>query len=199
VPSAAILAGGAAARFGGRDKGGLLVGGRSILDRQLAELAGLTDDILLVGVRPGRERAVALGRPVRFVPDRVPDGGPLGGLDAALSAARYDPVVVLACDMPYVTGPLLGYLASLVLDHDAVVPLDESGWHPLCAVYARRCHAAVARRLGERRLAMRGLLDDLRVRIVSEKELARFGDPHRLLANVNTAGDLRRLGERSSG
>ena len=47
--SAAILAGGQARRFGGRDKGALLVDGRSIRDRQIAELATLTSDILIVG------------------------------------------------------------------------------------------------------------------------------------------------------
>ena len=38
MPSAAILNGGRATRFGGCDKGALLVGGRSIRDRQLQEL-----------------------------------------------------------------------------------------------------------------------------------------------------------------
>jgi molybdopterin-guanine dinucleotide biosynthesis protein A len=40
MPSAAIAAGGQARRFGGRDKSGLLVEGRSILDRQLGTLSG---------------------------------------------------------------------------------------------------------------------------------------------------------------
>jgi len=46
VASAAILAGGQARRFGGRDKSELRVGGRRILERQLDELRRLTDDIL---------------------------------------------------------------------------------------------------------------------------------------------------------
>jgi molybdopterin-guanine dinucleotide biosynthesis protein A len=40
VPSAAILAGGRASRFGGRDKSALIVNGRTILDRQLSALDG---------------------------------------------------------------------------------------------------------------------------------------------------------------
>ena len=38
MASAAILAGGRASRFGGSDKSALVVGGRSILDRQIEEL-----------------------------------------------------------------------------------------------------------------------------------------------------------------
>ena len=52
--SVAILAGGRATRFGGRDKGMLLVDGRTIRDRQVAELSSLTDDILIVGTDVAR-------------------------------------------------------------------------------------------------------------------------------------------------
>src|SRR5437870_400796 len=46
--SIAILAGGRATRFDGRDKSALLVDGRTILDRQLAELSSLTNDVMIV-------------------------------------------------------------------------------------------------------------------------------------------------------
>ena len=49
MPSAAILAGGTASRFGGRDKSALVVGGRTILERQLTELSRVTHDLMLVG------------------------------------------------------------------------------------------------------------------------------------------------------
>ena len=87
MPSAAILAGGHATRFGGRDKGALIVGGRPILDRQMAELATLCDDIMLV---VGEQAPAGPPAGLRLVRDRVRDCGPLGGLDAALAAARHD-------------------------------------------------------------------------------------------------------------
>jgi molybdopterin-guanine dinucleotide biosynthesis protein A len=42
MPTAAILAGGRAARFGGRDKSALVIEGRSILERQITELLRVT-------------------------------------------------------------------------------------------------------------------------------------------------------------
>ena len=60
--SAAILAGGQATRFGGRDKSALLVDGRTILDRQLAALAPLTDDLMIVGDRDVAARAIRAAR-----------------------------------------------------------------------------------------------------------------------------------------
>src|SRR3954463_4914198 len=96
MKSAAILAGGRSTRFGGRDKSALIVDGRTILDRQLAALTPLTDDVMIVG-------GGAAPAPHRYVADSVPGGGPLGGLHAALTAARGDTLFLAACDMPYLT------------------------------------------------------------------------------------------------
>jgi molybdopterin-guanine dinucleotide biosynthesis protein A len=189
MTSAAILAGGRANRCGGRDKGSLLVEGRSILARQLDELSQLTSDILIVGADRVPTSSLLNLAAVRPVQDRVPGQGPLGGLEAALTAARHDVVVVVACDMPFVTAKLLAHLLSCVGDVDAVVPRTERGYHPLCAVYTRRCRDAIQRRLASGQLAVRGLFEDVQVRFVDASEIARFGDPCRLLANVNTLAD----------
>ncbi len=191
MASAAILVGGAGRRYGGHDKSALIVEGRSILDRQLDALAGVTDDILLVGRSPGD-----LPPGVRAVPDRTPGLGPLGGLDAALSAARDEHLLLLACDMPFVSTELLRYLLSLAPVADAVVPRTDRGYHPLCAVYARACHGRVHRRLVHGKLRMTALLDEVRVRAVDGQEMARLGDVDRLLANVNTPADLDRIATR---
>jgi molybdopterin-guanine dinucleotide biosynthesis protein A len=189
--SAAILAGGLARRFGGRDKGALWVGGRSIRAHQLAELATLTRDILIVGGADGAEdETPSEGAPAsRRVADRVRGMGPLGGLHTALLEATGDLTIVIACDMPYVSAPLLGHLATLARDADAIVPYTDRGYHPLCAVYARSCLEPIARRLAAGRLKMTGLFDDVRVRVVAVEELRAFGDVDRLLANVNSPAD----------
>jgi molybdopterin-guanine dinucleotide biosynthesis protein A len=191
--TAAILAGGHARRFGGRDKTQLRVDGRTILDRQCAALDRIGDRILLVGYRgpmpridPGRPDTV----PRVVVPDRVDDRGPLGGLDAALAAAPDSAVLLLACDLPHVTRDLLEFLVAQLNAVDAVVPRTERGYHPLCAVYAQTCRTAVERRLQQGQLRMIDLLDDLRLRVVAPRELAAFGDPGHLLANLNSQADL---------
>jgi molybdopterin-guanine dinucleotide biosynthesis protein A len=170
--SAAILAGGHATRFSGCDKSALVVEGRTILDRQIAVLAPLTDEVIVV-----RE-------------DIVPGCGPLGGLHTALTRAQHERLFLVACDMPFITGPFVSYLFSLAGDWDIVVPHTERGYHPLSAVYRRTCLPAVARRLAKRQLKMTALFADVRVREVGDEELNRFGDRDRLLANVNTPAEL---------
>jgi molybdenum cofactor guanylyltransferase len=196
MPSAAILAGGRARRFDGQDKGSLVVHGQTILERQLSVLSELTDDILIVGSHhPVPMRASSAARQIA---DRVPDSGPLGGLDAALQACRADALIVVACDMPFVSAPLLRHLAWLASDQpdvQVVVPRTKRGYHPLCAVYTRACAPVIAGHLAERRLKLVELLDVLnqsgrgRLRLVTEAELGVFGDPDRLLANVNTPAE----------
>ena len=171
--SAAILAGGKATRYGGRDKSALVVDGRTILESQIAMLSPLTDDLMII----------------RAADDVVPGCGPLGGLHAALTKMRGAAAFVIACDMPFVTAPVVAYLVSLADCADIVVPKTARGYHPLCAVYTRGCLEPVAARLAGRRLAMRDLVAAMRTRVVTAEEIDRFGDRYRLLANVNTPAE----------
>jgi molybdopterin-guanine dinucleotide biosynthesis protein A len=199
--SAAILIGGKATRFDGRDKSALLVDGRTILSRQLAALAGIEpdvhNDVMLVGGQAPADAPAS----VRRIADIMPGCGPLGGLHAALSSARHGVTLMLACDMPFVTAPLLRHLLSLAGDRgrdstegpDIVVPQTERGYHPLCAVYSRACLEPAARRLARGEFTLAALVDEMRVRVVTADALEAFGDPDRLLANVNTSIEYRAI------
>jgi len=199
MPSAAILSGGRARRFSGCDKSGLRVDGRTILERQIDALRPVADDIMIVGREPVEGLAMT---GCRVIADRFPEQGPLGGLETALAEATHPVVVLLACDMPYVTASLLGRLADIAADTtrvDAAVPHTSLGDHPLCAAYTRGCQDAVSRRLREGARAMKDLLRDLRVRRIDESELRQFGIPQHLLANVNTPEDYASLQGPSGG
>ena len=187
--SAAILIGGKATRFDGRDKSSLVVEGRTILSRQLEALSDVASDVMLVGGEP----SAAAPASVRRIADIVPGCGPLSGIHAALSAARGDATLMLACDMPFVSTPLLCHLVSLADQADIVVPQTERGYHPLCAVYSRACLEPAARRLARGEFTLAALVDEMRVRVVTADALEAFGDPDRLLANVNTSIEYRAI------
>ena len=99
--SVAILAGGRAERLGGATKGLLEMGGRKIIDRQLAVLTAVFEQVFLVTNDPAIWSALATG--VRLVPDRSPGAGPLAGIDAALSALPPEDaaIVCVGGDMPF--------------------------------------------------------------------------------------------------
>src|SRR5439155_23130309 len=101
--------------------------------------------------------------------------------------------IVMPCDMPYLTEPCLEQLVLWTGEPDAVVPRTTPGYRPLCAAYTRACLAPAAARLAEGRLKMAELFEDVRVRVVTEEEIASFGGSDRLLTNVNTPAEYGRL------
>jgi molybdopterin-guanine dinucleotide biosynthesis protein A len=183
--TAAILAGGLARRFGGRDKARLLVGGRPILDRLVEAVAPVASGVMLVTNDPARYADVDL--PV--IGDEVEGAGPLGGLVTALRASAAPRVLALACDLPYVETDFLAYLAGRAPDADLVVPRTPDGLHPLCAIYARGLLPLLEARLAGGRRALVDLAPDVRTVEVGPDEVARFDTLGRLLTNVNTPDD----------
>jgi molybdopterin-guanine dinucleotide biosynthesis protein A len=189
--TAAILAGGQARRLGGVDKSALAVGDHTVLQRQLSVLRGLTSNILIVGrdTPPDREAGI------RAVRDRVPGSGAIGGLYTALVEAPTDIVLVLACDMPYVTAPFLAAIAERA-EHDpaadAVVPCDRSGRHPLCAAYRVRIAPVLRARIDQQVLRVLDALETLHVLEVGPDELRAWDPEQRLLLNINTPDDYAR-------
>ena len=214
--TAAILAGGQARRLGGGDKSSLRVGADSILERQLAVLRTLTPHILIIGSASAKasadksggakasasvsadERRFAMAAAgtartnVRIVDDCIPGAGALGGLYTALVEAPTEQVLVIACDMPFISAPFLTALAGFGAGVDAAVPRDGGGVHPLCASYQRRIAPRLKARIDAGMLRITDALYDLEVRDIGCDELAPFDPDGRLLLNVNTPADYER-------
>ncbi len=184
----AILAGGRARRMQGLDKSTLDVAGTSIIDRQLAVLREVADELRIVAADP--PAYARYGVPVSA--DLEPGFGPLGGLYTALHLSTVPHTFVVACDMPFVSRALVERLAALAApDVDVVVPRTRDGSHPLCAVYARSVLSAVRRRMDRGALALKGLLEDVRVAELGPEEMTRLDPDGILLFNVNTPHDYR--------
>lgn len=184
--AAAILAGGKATRMGGRPKSFLEVDGRRIVDRQLEVLRPLFDELFIVA--NDAPRYAALGLPV--VPDAIRDAGPLAGLVTAIEAAHAAAVVVVACDMPYLSAAALRRLIEAPADADVVVPRVAGRPEPLHARYARACAPAMRRRIAAGDLKIARVFEDVRVHWLEEPELRAIAPDLRFLANCNTPDDL---------
>ena len=183
--TAAILTGGLARRLGGVDKSALVVGASSILDRQLSLLRALTPHLLIV--TSDRSRVQAVDVPV--VVDRIGGAGALGGLYTALVEAPTEQVLVIGCDMPFLTAPFLRHLAERGRGTVATVPRDGRGRHPLCASYDRRTAAHFHARIQAGALRIGEALLDLEVAELGPDDLSPFDPDGRLLLNVNTPAD----------
>lgn len=192
--SGVILAGGAARRFGGKPKGLEAIDGVRIIDRVARALRLVTEDLLLVA---NAADAAAWLPGVRTVADRRHGAGALAGIETALLETQTD-ILLVAWDMPFVSGAFLGELRRIGETDDVGAVLPESnssrrGVEPLCAWYGARCLDAVRAALdaGDHRVV--GFHDAVRLHRVSVDRVAAFGDPMRLFGNVNTPDDLTAL------
>jgi molybdopterin-guanine dinucleotide biosynthesis protein A len=187
----AVLAGGAASRYGGHPKGLVQLGGRRILDRVVDAVGVVTGaPPLLVANAPEGPT----WRPdLRTIPDVRPGKGSLGGIYTAVMSG-VGPVLCVAWDMPFLTTELLQALVAGSTGWDAFLPESDGrrGVEPLCAVYGPACGPAMERQIARDDLRAIGFHDDVKVGTLPLERVRAFGDPDVLFFNVNTPADLER-------
>jgi molybdenum cofactor guanylyltransferase len=183
--AAAILTGGRATRFGGARKAQLLVGGRTIIERQLQALAGVADPVYAVSSPDGKSEGG-----LEVVRDRYPRCGALGGICTAIEASPHDRVLIVGCDMPFLNRRLIAYMNTL--DADLVIPRSPRGVEPLCAIYARACAPVLRARIESGRLEASVLPEGVRVAEIAEQVVAAYDPLGLVFVNVNTPHDYER-------
>lgn len=177
VLSGVVLAGGASRRMG-RDKAGLMLLGRTLLQRQADKLLALgIQDIMLSG-----ENCPALPG-ARVIPDEYVGKGPLGGVHACLRAARSPACLVVSVDTPLIPTEALARLCQA--HSGGVTVLRHSGREePLLGVYDRCAADSIAALIEDGRYAVRTLREVVPWRCFD------YSGPEELLMNCNTPEDF---------
>jgi molybdenum cofactor guanylyltransferase len=178
--SGIVLAGGRGTRLGG-EKAGALLDGRPLVEHVIGAIRAAALEPLVVA--KADTPLPPLDCPLVIEPD-LPRH-PLCGVIAGLRAIGAADAIVCPTDMPRVSGELLRWLFELP---DALALVADQ---PLLGRYSATLLPALEAIL-PLELPMREVGRRLGARIVSEAELRRFGDPARLLLNVNTAAELAR-------
>jgi molybdenum cofactor guanylyltransferase len=193
----AVLAGGRGSRLGG-EKAGVELAGRPLISYPLAAIAA-TGLEAVICTKPGEPLPPSRGSfrtylvrkeprdQPRVVEEPAEPRHPLCGIVAALRLGR--PVVAVACDLPFVAPALIKLLAEA--PERLVVPTLAGHPQPLLARYEPSLLPQLEAAL-EREEPLTRTVEALGPRLLAEDELARFGDPRRLLFNVNDREDLRR-------
>jgi len=130
-----ILAGGKSKRLGYKNKALLQVGKKSVIERVIDAVYGVTDKAILITNSPDDYKFLDL--PV--FGDIIPDSGSLGGIYTGLKISQTYQNIMIACDMPFIKPQLLKYLMEQSAGYDIVVPVTPDGYHPLCAIYSKSC------------------------------------------------------------
>jgi molybdenum cofactor guanylyltransferase len=180
----AVLAGGRSRRMGS-PKALVELAGRPLIAHVLAAVEAASLEPVVVAKPDSPLPSVSC----RVLRDPAEPIHPLLGLLTALAASGGRPVVALACDMPLVSPGLLEWLAGL--GGSAAVVEATGRLQPLLARYEPAVAPALEAALA-RGASAQEAVSGLDPRIVTETELARFGDPELICLNVNTPADLER-------
>jgi molybdopterin-guanine dinucleotide biosynthesis protein A len=185
-PLGVVLAGGRSSRMG-TPKASVELGGAPLIERPL------------LAMRDARMEAVVVAKPgTQLPPLEVPvwqepeePAHPLTGIVAALEQGGR-PVVVCGCDLPFLPPALLAHLAGRC---EPLVVLDAAGrLHPLVGRYTPALVDALRTGRDEQR-PMHEVVTELGAVRITEPKLQRYGDPDRIVFNVNTPADLARAQE----
>jgi len=183
-----VLAGGRSSRFGS-NKLEALIDGVRVIDRTVAALASVVDEVIVAGTS-----AEAAPGDVLLVPDPHLAGGPLVGLGAGLSSARREVALVVGGDMPLVEPALLRAMVDrLEADPaaDSVVLGDGADVRPLpMAIRVGAARTAIGGVLAGSDRSMRALLARLRAATIPETEWRVLDPDGNTLLDVDRPADL---------
>jgi molybdopterin synthase catalytic subunit len=186
---AALLLTGGSSRRMGTDKALLVVSGETLAQRAARLLGEITE--LAIEVGPGYSNLTATR-------EDPPGAGPLAavaaGAAALARAGHLGPALVLACDLPLVTRPLLSFLAGRP-GSGSVLPVVSGRAQPLCARWSADDLAAAADLVASGERSLRRLPSRERAEVLAEPEWSAVATAE-AFADADSPADLEALGLR---
>jgi molybdopterin-guanine dinucleotide biosynthesis protein A len=186
-----VLSGGSSYRMG-QNKAFIDVGGVPIITRILLLFNELFKETIIITNNPEPYQHLDAGLHL----DLEPGLGALGGLYTGLFYASFKYVFCVACDMPFLRGPLVQFLVNQIGGSDAVVPRTSDGLQPLHAIYSKNCLAPIRTTLDQKKSKIIDFYPLVNVRIVEEEEFLSIDPLKESFTNVNTPDELRLIHQR---
>jgi molybdopterin-guanine dinucleotide biosynthesis protein A len=168
-----------------RDKATIDFGGVGLAVRVARALAQIAYPVLAVGTEAGTG--------LETVED--PREGPLkafvAGADALRARGHEGPILLCACDIPFVEPALLDHIAASIEGYDAAIPIVREREQPLAACYAPSAVGLARWLVADEADAMRDLMRLLNVNRLIDEDWGHIA-PSWSLADLDTPGALLR-------
>lgn len=185
-----ILAGGRNSRFGGIVKANIVVEGEKIISRIIKELRKHCSGIIVATNYPEEFSDLVN---VRMVQDIIPGAGPLGGIHAAIKSSESEIVFVIAGDMPFPDGTLIGEQISTFTTsgHDILTAKIGDRIETLHSVFSSRIIDDLGRYLSEE--GRRSVRDFLEESDTAYFEIPDTSGNRRIFTNINFPDDAGKI------
>jgi molybdopterin-guanine dinucleotide biosynthesis protein A len=179
----AILLGGEGSRING-SKPQRMLAGKRLVDH-VVDRASQWSDVIYAVDRESSHRSHAR---LPLIRDDPKIEGPLGGLAAALrfaSDGRYDVVLTLPCDTPFLPPDLPGRLREALGDEVVAMPASGGRLHPICAMWRIQALDLLDPYLSSGRRSLQGFAEYLGHAVVEWDAI-----PIDPFFNINSEADL---------
>lgn len=147
----AILAGGKATRLGGVNKALIEIEGETIISKIHRALSPICNEVLIISNQTQTDYRI----PANIYPDIIENCGPLGGIHSALHHSSNEMVLVVSCDMPFISTKIANLLLDAYIKNqpnvDAVIPTLNGFNEPLLAIYSKRLSSQISEILSDRK------------------------------------------------
>lgn len=182
----AVLAGGKSSRMG-EDKAILSWRNKTMLENAVEILEKQTIGVVICS---NNEMHDLKGK-IRLQ-DRVESNGPVSGIITALTYFSPESVLIIACDMPFVSHSIIYYLINEDdAKYDAIVYEHSGNKEPLCAIYHSAALTVIENAFREREFKLHAILQRMNVKYLQPE------DPEKLpktsvFTNINTPDDYQK-------
>ena len=183
--SGIILAGGQSSRMK-TNKALIKLNKKQMIEYIMVTLKSVVDEIIIVTNDP----ADYLDFNAVLVTDLIPKRGPLSGIHAGLKASSSQYSFVVACDMPFLSQALIGFMLAQSTGYDAVVPKIEGYYQPLHAVYSKFCVPHIEKTLLEGNFKVTAFYEHINIKYISEEDITPLADINKVFFNINDRDDL---------
>lgn len=172
--------------------------GPTLIETTVARLRLIVEDVFIVATDRPEYAGFA-----ETVADEFSGAGVLGGIATGLHHAGGRDLLVVACDHPFLSVPLLTFMSEVDASYDALVPKTrgrskqggEFILQTLHAIYRPSCLPALEREISNGYKNSTGFFDRVHIRAIEEDELRRFDPDLRSLWSANTPEALDRARE----
>ncbi len=170
--------------------------GPTMLDRAVSVAFALSSDVLVIG----REAIDHADGRARFVPDRQPGQGPLAGIATALEVSAFERCLVIPCDAPFLSLPVLRWMATIEMSGDAVIPvtIDASRqqgqltYQTLHAIYRKSSLRFICEALDSGSRRTTDWFDAAHIQVIPEDGIRQLDPDLLTFFTMNTPADLER-------
>lgn len=183
-----LLAGGKSSRMG-KDKALLKYEDETFMSNSIKKLKKLFNEVIVV---EGNINKYNIDN-AKIIKDIYPNMGPMGGIHAALKAAKNDWIFVIPCDMPLWEPLLVDEILKYRLDNDIVVPLFNKRMEPLFALYKKTCIPKIEECLDKNIIKVIELYPLVKTNCVDLQNIFTLEECSKSFLNINTPEDLNKL------